>query len=84
MSGNLEINCPLCERIVPQQELFAFDRMDGALGFHDIIEVIKAYHPDWHEEQGVCSHCWKTFSDSSRVIHSLRVQGRSNSLRGRA
>jgi hypothetical protein len=74
MNEEHESICPLCERAVPQRQLYPYFELDPARSHHNTIEVIKAFHPDWVEEQGVCQDCWKSYSEASRVINSLRFQ----------
>jgi hypothetical protein len=70
----LESSCPLCGRIVPHQDLYPHFNRDWSAGFLGAVQMIKAYHPDWVEDQGVCFHCWRSYAEASRVIHSLRYR----------
>jgi hypothetical protein len=39
---------------------------------HSTIKVIRAYHPNWNEEDGVCPACWKSYRDANQTLRLLR------------
>ncbi len=67
-----ESSCPLCGRIVPHNDLYPHFKRDWPVSYRGTIQVIKAYHPDWVEDQGVCLRCWRSYAEATRVIYSLR------------
>ena len=72
IEASVETSCPLCGRIVLHKDLYPHFNRDWR--YRGAIQVIKAYHPDWVEDQGVCFQCWRSYAEASRVIHSLRYR----------
>jgi hypothetical protein len=66
--------CPLCERILPHHKLFPHFASNPDVNYAAAIHVIKAYHPDWFEDSGLCQHCWESFIKTSRIIQSLKFR----------
>jgi hypothetical protein len=69
-----EAICPLCEQITAHRELYCFYNLDLTGSYRATLEVIRAYHPDWIERDGICPRCWKSYADATRVIHTLRFR----------
>ncbi len=64
--------CPLCERAVAQRELFLYFELEDSFDQINAIKVIKAFHPHWSEDDGVCPQCWKSYGQAGRVVRSLK------------
>ncbi len=65
-------HCPVCERSVSHRELFLHFDQAHSYAVAKAIAVIKAFHPGWSEDDGVCQQCWRSYGEAGRVLHSLR------------
>jgi hypothetical protein len=74
IDASVDSSCPLCGRIVPHKDLYPHFNGNSSVHYHGAIQVIKAYHPDWVEDQGVCFTCWRSYAEANRVIHLLRYR----------
>ena len=73
MNGDVQPICALCQRANSRAQLHAHIAAQRESA-RRTIQLIKAYHPAWSEQDGVCSRCWKSYADASRALGLLSLQ----------
>jgi len=72
MTSFTENHCPLCSEVFPSEQLHAHIASEHPLLRRSTIQVIRAYHPGWLEEQGACGPCWRSYREAGRILNVLR------------
>ena len=64
--------CPLCSQVVGLELLHRHIAHELAATRRRTVQVIRAYHPSWLEEQGACEACWKSYRDAGRILSIMK------------
>jgi hypothetical protein len=72
MNTTCQSVCPLCKKAIGAEQLFAHMASDHEQWRHSTIKVIRAYHPNWIEEDGACPTCWKSYRNATQILRLLK------------
>lgn len=68
MNTKLDGICPLCKERFDSAELHAHIAAERRHIVEYTLKLIKAMHPEWHGEDGVCQRCWEFYDALSRLV----------------
>jgi hypothetical protein len=64
--------CPLCSHVFANELLHNHITSEYPRVRQSTIEVIRAYHPGWVEDDGACGPCWRLYRNAGRILDQMR------------
>jgi hypothetical protein len=64
--------CPLCQRAIETRLMFAHLESEHQQWRHSTLKVVRAYHPEWREADGICPTCWKSYRAATQALRLMR------------